>query len=306
MKLTDKKASATERVLVYGPPKSGKSLLVGKLAEYYNLIWFDNEQGWGVLKQLPEEWQSRINIISIPDSRIYPISAETWMKAIKGNAVDICQEHGKVSCALCKKDNKEFERVELNTTPSNTIVVWDTLTQLSNSFIAHITKAQPDDYKMEFDDWGYLRILVEKFLSQAQIAGYNLVCITHEEEVEFEDKKKKIVPVCGSSKSSRNTAKYFDHVVYTEIRNKKHVAGSGTDYGMNIVTGSRTGIALENSKEPNLLDIFTSWKSVEVSDSMAVSTVKEINSKVISSVTDTRSPGQIALDNLKLKIQGSK
>ena len=38
---------------------------------------------------------------------------------------------------------------------------------------------------------------------------------------EGEDGRKKIVPVCGSSKSSRNTAKYFDEVVYCEVKNKK-------------------------------------------------------------------------------------
>lgn len=343
MKLTEKQKIATERVLVYGPPKSGKSLIVGKLAEHYNLLWLDNEQGWGVLRKLPVEWQERINIVSIPDSKVFPIAAETWMKAVKGTLVEICEAHGKVACAICKKAGAVIERIELNRTPANTIVVFDSLTQLSQSFIAHITKAQPDDYKLEFDDWSNLKTLVEKFLSQIQVAGYNVVCITHEEEVEFEDKRKKIVPVCGSSKSSRNTAKYFDHVVYVDIKNKKHVAGSSTMYGMGLVTGSRTDVALEDSEKPSLLDIFTSWKggfedggsdgsdnsnpglaysssvdqlvgvSADVKDRNAalLAATKEIRAaekeqEIVKKLADVRTPGQVSLDNLRAKMNTGK
>ena len=63
--------------------------------------------------------------------------------------------------------------------------------------------------------------------------------------------------VCGSSKSSRNTAKYFDHVVYCEVKNKAHKFSSSTTATNNVLTGSRLDIALENSAEPSLLDIFS-------------------------------------------------
>lgn len=313
MKLSEKKASATHRVCVYGPPKAGKTELVGKLAEHYNLIWFDAEKGWNTLLKLPPSWQERINVIHVPDSKVFPIAAETWLKVIKGTKTEICETHGKVSCALCKKEGKYIETVELQATPANTIVVFDSLTQLSQSFIAHITKSQPDEYKLQHDDWGNLKVLVEKFLSQVQAAGYNIVCITHEEEVDMEDGKKKIVPVCGSSKSSRNTAKYFDHVVYCEVRNKKHVAGSSTAYAMNMITGSRTDVVMEKQDAPSLLDIFTSWK-----DGFAnASDVKqqggtEIKSEGTATVTAispqpaAKTPGQIALENLKNKTLGAK
>lgn len=256
MKLTEKAPTLTQRVLIYGGPKSGKTELAGRLSEHYNLLWFDCENGWSTLTKLPREWQERINIISIPDSRVFPIAAETWPKVIKGAKVEICEEHGKVTCALCKKDSLPSETVELSSIKPDTIVVFDSLTQLTNSFIAHITKNQPEDYKLEFSDWGNLKVLIDKFLSQVQSAGYNIICITHEEEVDMEDGRKKLVPVSGSSKSSRNTAKYFDHVVYCEVKNKKHVFGSSTAYGMNIVTGSRTDIVLEKDAVPSLVSIF--------------------------------------------------
>jgi hypothetical protein len=299
MKLTQKETIATHRVLIYGAPKTGKTELAAKLSEHYNLLWFDLENGYTTLLKLPQAWKERIDIISIPDSRVYPIAIETMMKVVRGTPTNICHEHAKVDCAICKKAalgkdmNDFFTTVELNATKSDTIVVIDSLTQFTNSGIAHITKQQPDDYKLQLDDWGALRVLMDKFLSQIQVARYNVVCITHEEEVGMEDGKKKIVPVCGSSNSSRNTAKYFDHVVYAEVKNKKHTFGSSTGYGMNMVTGSRTDVALETTekdKVPTLLDIFTSWKGLEEEDKPAV--VMETH----------KTPGQIALENMRKKI----
>lgn len=256
MNLTQKVPSATHRVLVFGAPKVGKTQLVSQLATKFKLVWFDLENGYATLLKLSPEHQKNVELISIPDSKTFPIAIETMLKVINGSKVSICEEHGKVACPICRKDAKPESEVCLSEIGSDSIVVIDSLTQLTNSAIAYITKAKPEDYKMQFDDWGYLRTLVEKFLSQVQQARYNVVCISHEEEVELEDGRKKIVPVCGSSKSSRNTAKYFDHVVYCDVKNRKHGVASSSVYSNNILTGSRTDIILETSLSPNLLEIF--------------------------------------------------
>jgi len=264
MKLSDKLPSTTQRVLIFGAPKTGKTQLAATLASKYKLVWFDLENGYSTLLKLPKNQQEKIELISLPDSKTFPIAIETLLKVITGGEVSICEEHGKVNCPLCKKDEKPAVTVFLKELGADTVVVIDSLTQLTNSAIAFITKNQPDDYKMEFSDWGNLRALVEKFLSQIQQAKYNVVCISHEEEVEMEDGRKKIVPVCGSSKSSRNTAKYFDHVIYTEIKNKKHIAASSTTYANNIMTGSRTDIVLEADIETTLLKIFSPGQKAAV------------------------------------------
>lgn len=258
MKLTDKIPSSTHRVLIFGAPKSGKTQLAATLASQFNLIWFDLENGYGTLLKLPKDQQEKIELISIPDSKTFPIAIETMLKVVTGKEVSICEEHGKVSCPICTKDNKPASKVNLSELGPETVVVIDSLSQLSNSAIAFITKGQPDDYKMDFSDWGNLRAIVEKFLSQIQQARYNVVCISHEEEVEMEDGRKKIVPVCGSSKSSRNTAKYFDHVLYCELKNKKHITASSTTYANNILTGSRTDVFMDADVNPTLLSIFKS------------------------------------------------
>jgi hypothetical protein len=261
MKLTEKAASSTHRVLIYGAPKSGKTQLASSLASQYKIIWFDLENGYGTLLKLPKNEQESVELISIPDSKTFPIAIETMLKVVTGNSASICEEHGKVSCPMCTKENKPVSTVCLKELGNETVVVIDSLSQLSNSAIAFITKGKPDEHKMDFTDWGNLRAIVEKFLSQIQQAKYNVVCISHEEEVEMEDGRKKLVPVCGSSKSSRNTAKYFDHVLYCELKNKRHITASTTTYANNILTGSRTDVDMDSDVAPSLLSIFKKQES---------------------------------------------
>jgi hypothetical protein len=256
MKLSQKTASKSHRVLLFGPPKSGKTQLAGELSKEFNLIWFDLENGVDTLLKLPVEQQEKIEVITLPDTRSFPIAIESCLKAIKGQVGKICETHGKWNCATCAKDSSPFVSLELNKCGLDTVVVFDSLTQLTNSAIAHITKNQPDDYKLQHDDWGNLGKLMDTFLSHVQQAPFNIVCISHETEAEMEDGKTKLVPTAGTRNFSRNTAKYFDEVVYCEVKNKRHIAASSTTYNNNILTGSRTGAVLENISEASLIPIF--------------------------------------------------
>lgn len=257
MKLSQKTAQKSHRVLIFGGPKSGKTELVGKLAEKYNLIWVDLENGIDTLKKLPIEYQERIEVISLPDTKSYPIAIETCLKLIKGTKGKICEAHGKWECAICAKALAPFTEVELSALDTNTIVVFDSLTQLTNSAIAFITKGQSDEYKLTFDDYGNLGVLLGNFLSHVQQAPFNVACISHETEVEMEDGKLKLVPTAGTRNASRNTAKYFDEVYYCEVKNRKHVVGSSTTYSGNILTGSRAGIVLDTAAVPSLIPVFS-------------------------------------------------
>lgn len=284
-KLSTMQQSATHRVLLYGPPKSGKTQLAGSLSTDFDLLWFDLESGKDTLFKLPKAQQERIELISLPDTRSFPIAIETMLKVIKGGKVNICEKHGKAGCTLCLKDSSPSTAVELSALPSSTIVVVDSMTQLTNSAIAHITKVQPDDYKLQFDDWGHLGKLMDIFLSHVQQAGYNIIVISHEVEAEQEDGKAKLVPVAGTRNFSRNSAKYFDEVVYCEVKNGKHVFGSSTTYANKIMTGSRTGMSLEKSDDPaaQLLNLF--------------------KNKVVSVPSAT--PAQRALGNLNKLVSGT-
>jgi hypothetical protein len=106
-------------------------------------------------------------MVVLPDTRDYPIAIETMLKVIKGKRHVICDTHGKIDCPVCKAasiktpESTTFTTVELGTLDRNTIVVVDSLTQLTNSAIAHITKGKPDDYKLDYTDWGNLGKLMD-------------------------------------------------------------------------------------------------------------------------------------------------
>jgi len=287
VKLTDKHKSRTHRVLVYGEPKSGKTELAARLAEKFKLVVIDLENGYETMMKLPREWQERIELISIPDTKVFPIAIETMLKVVTGNRVEICDTHGKVNCPVCRKEAASFSVVELNALDEDTIVIVDSLTQLSNSAMNHLTRTQDDTYKPEWTDYRNQGQLLDKFLSQVQQAKYNIVCITHVVETELEDSKKKLVPVCGTTAFSRNTAKYFDHVVYCEVKNKKHNFASSTTYANNVLTGSRTDVVLEGKASPTLLDIFE-------------------NSPEVAAAPVATTPAQKATDNLLEQLKARK
>lgn len=279
VKLVDKKVSSTHRVLVFGAPKTGKTELASKLSEAFKLLWFDLENGYATLLKLPRECQENIEIVSIPDTKVFPIAIETMLKVITGARYKICDTHGKVECALCKKDEKPFTEVCLNELDDETIVVVDSLTQLSNSAMNHLTKNQDDLYKPEWSDYRNQGQLLDKFLSQIQQAKFNVVCITHETETEMEDGKKKLVPVAGTTSFSRNTAKYFDHVIYCEVKNRSHAFASSTTSSNLVLTGSRTDARIEDDKVPSLIPIFKGEVAKPKVDSPANNAVSNLAAK---------------------------
>lgn len=250
MKFSDIEEDSTQRICIFGAPKTGKSQLAGTLAEHgYNLKWFDLENGSSVLRKLSKEAKDRIDLFSLPDTRTYPIAVETMLKVLKGGPNNICDKHGKVGCVLCKKEGGSFSTIDVNTLGPMDILVIDSLTQLANSVMANITRAMDDEYKYDWDDYRKQGTLMDKALSHIQQAKYNVICISHETETEMDDGKKKIVPVAGTTNFSRNTAKYFDHIVHTEVNNKKHKFGSGTGFSLTALTGSRTDVEIEKQTE---------------------------------------------------------
>jgi hypothetical protein len=254
MKLNDYIPASTRRILVYGAPKTGKTVLVGGLATKYELTWFDLENGANSLvSNIPKEFHKNIELIQIPDTKEFPIAVETMLKVFNGSKVTICEAHGKVSCALCKMTGTV---VELNTMTQNQIVVIDSATQLTTSVMNYIGKGKTDDWKPDWEDWRKQGSILDRIFTQIQQAGYNVVVISHETMAEMQDGKQKIVPVAGSSNFSKTFAKYFDDVIYCEMVNKKHKFASGTDYGMNILSGSRSNLKIEKDATPSLLSLF--------------------------------------------------
>lgn len=261
-KLSTISSLSPQHVLLFGPPKSGKTQLISKLAEHYDLIWFDLEHGMDTLRKLPIEWQEKITLVGIRDTIDTPRAHGTIDKILKGGAFRICDDHGTVDCALCKKNQiaDRWTEVEI---PQRTdeeslkrIIVLDSLSQLTISVNATVTINRDETYKEQFDDWAAQGKYLNRMMSYIQNAPYHIACTAHELMAEREDGNKRIVPSIGTTNYAVNSAKFFGHVVYMDKVNMRHRAYSSTDYSNSVITGSRLDIAVEDMAEPDLLAIF--------------------------------------------------
>lgn len=257
MNLDDYNKSSRTKVLVYGPPKSGKTALVGKLAEHFKLHWLDLEQGIKTLLNpaiLAPQFRKNINVINVPDHRMYPIAIETVRDILKGGPKKICYVHGKVNCPVCAKQaESRHSEINLAEFDDNDILVIDSLSQLSNSamskvILKELQKPGGEEYKCTFHDYATQGALLDAVLSLIQVLDLNICVISHEVESEMTDGKDKIVPLAGTRNFSKLSAKYFDTVVYTSILNKQHRAYSDTTYAPNVLTGSRLPVSIDESK----------------------------------------------------------
>ena len=302
MKLTEAVQSQTQKVAIMGLPGSGKTTLAAQLATAgFRLHWIDIERGSAPLFKLPAEAQVNVDIITLPDSAVYPIAADTLTTLFKTGAIKVCRTHGKHNCALCKKDLAQpapeaFDSLDFSTLDNKDIVVIDSGTQWSNSILAHIMKSKPLDAKPERDDWGALRKHTEFALSQMQAARFNLLVIFHAQEAELETGAKKLVPVFGSASMSTEVGKAFDHLIYCDIRNRKHVAFSSSVALPNVMTKSRLDFEIESLAVPSLVPIFDGSLFSVVPAQQAL---QASNSTLVQSAI---TPAEQALANLKARL----
>lgn len=264
MKLTELlKASNLKKpnhsILLYGPPKTGKTRLVGtaaKIKELDRIYWIDLENGSETLLHmgLTEEEMGKIELIRIPDTRETPRGCETVLKMFSSKEdIRICSLHGKVNCVECKTKTEDESIFNLRKCTHKDLIVIDSGSQLGDSSLAMACLGKSSDFKPGWDEYGLSNKWLGDILSVIQQATFtNFVVITHEMIVE-EDingvKKDKIIPLMGTRAFCSKVAKYFGTVVYTELKLGKHAAGSSSTYKANHITGSRVNVKIENSKE---------------------------------------------------------
>lgn len=253
------------KVLVYGPPKSGKTALVGQLAKAgFILHWVDLERGIKTLLQesiLPPEFRKNIRIINVPDNKDLPIGIDVVRKIFKGGKHRFCFAHGAAACPICSKTPglKWSEEVEIASFTEKDILVIDSWSQLADSAINKATflETRKDiEYKCTFNDWAVQGNLLREIASKIQTANINVVVISHEIDIEKDEKKSQFVPIGGTRNFSATFGKYFDEVIFTQRANKKHSAYSSTLWDNIHLTGGRSGVKLEDGNSVTLADVF--------------------------------------------------
>lgn len=252
--------SANHSILIYGPPKTGKTKLVGtaaKIPEIKRIFWFDLENGVETLLNmgLTDEELDKVTVFKIPDTRDNPVGIETMLKVFSAkNPVKICDEHGIVECIACKlKPSTSFS---LGTCNHDDLVVIDSGSQLGDSALSATLKGKDPMFKPGWDEYGLQGKWLGDILSVIQQAKMtNFVVITHEACLEDDEGKDKFVPLMGSKAFCMKVSKYFGTVAYVHKKLNKHVAGSASTYRSDVLTGSRVNALLEKAAAPDMRSI---------------------------------------------------
>jgi len=247
---------APKKILLYGMSKTGKTFQAMKLAEHgYIIHYIGGENGHLVGKQLTLEAQKRIDIIQLPDTITNPCMMQSLAHLFKNGEFKPCVEHGLHKCIKCTGAMLPFNFLKIADMGPKDIIVLDSGTQWGNSILAWMALKQPEDWTPEWEHWRRQGAVLDMGLGVIQNSTKNWIVITHEIAHENQAGDEKIFPMAGTRNFSRNSAKYFDTVVYCEVVNGKHIFASRTTYKNKVVTGDRMGVQVESS-DKGLLPIF--------------------------------------------------
>jgi hypothetical protein len=245
--------------MIYGPPKTGKSALAAKLAGKYNIIWIDVDKGSQVLfTAVPKEHWDKIELIETIDDNNNPRGIRSLTKLFKATGpVTFCAAHGDIMCPLCLKPTVPGFTVNPKTLTTKTVIVVDSLSRISDSAMAHALGQQGEMTfkKKEYSHYDNQGLLLKGILTLAQYMKCHVVWISHEEELQHEDGTSKITPVGGTRNFSRSIARYFDHVIYTSIRNKKYCISSLGTSDIRVQSGTRNNVDVKTADD--FINIFS-------------------------------------------------
>ena len=302
-----------EHMCLYGEPGTGKSTLAMELLTHgYRLQYFSIDAGVpktifnsGNPRNFTEDELSRLEVFILRDTAKFPVGIQTCRKVAGGGAYNLCDAHGQIDCSQCRKSGLSFSRVCLAENSLDTIVIFDHLTNLSNSALntvwdgeSRVDSGSVKDDGSTYTTWRQVGWLLNDFLSKIQIGTYNSIVIAQEMLSVPDDKSKKIAPHAGTKEFSSTSASYFGHVVHCSISNGEHRFGSASTYKSGVLTKSRNNIKIEDMKVPSLAPFFKPVKDVVVKEKIVV---PEMSKQSAPATT-----GKMSIHDLKLKMSGGK
>lgn len=277
---------ANHSILIYGPPKAGKTELVGtaaKIPEVERIFWFDTENGSETISNmgLTSEEEEKITLWKLPNTRDNPVAIETMLKVFSAKSpVPICHTHGILDCSPCTKTRAPITSFSLGMCSHYDLVVIDSGSELADSALSATMKGKDVMFKPGWDEYGLQGKWLGDILSVVQQAYHtNFVVCTHELVTEDLDGKDKFFPLMGSKPFSMKVAKYFGTVVYVHKKLNKHVAASSSTYRGDILTGSRINAMMEKAIKPDMRQILIEGgilKPKSIDTQVASTEVKEI------------------------------
>lgn len=256
--LAEQKKEVPQMLLVFGEAFTGKTSLVCQLAKKYKLIWIDTDNGYDVIfEALESKYWENITLIRLRDTDLKAVAAETVWKLLRSTGdVKVSAETGIINCPATAKAGGQFITLNFSTLTTDTVIVVDSLTKLSDSAMQNYLggPVNMDFKKKEFSHYDKQGLYLRNIFNACQRLNCHSTFITHEEEIEQEDGTKKLTPVCGTRNFSTQIGRYFSHCIHTSIKNKKHVVNSNTVGELRAIAGSRANVDIKT--EADFLKIF--------------------------------------------------
>lgn len=267
--MKDAQSIQSNTILLYGPPKAGKTGLAGTTASLPHIkrvLFFDTANESSTLLNpdlgLTDADLDKIQLIPVKDCKSSPMAIETLLKyfSCQNDSISICDKHGKAECKTCAKvpEALEYTVPAVHTLTATDAIVIDSLSQVSISALwAGMELAERDERSTgkanAFAKYSYQGELLMDLLTMIQnTRNVLIVCTSHATEVNEEDKAKvtMTVPQLGTANFSRNTSgKHFSTVVFMNIETKKFKAYSTPTAKLNTVASSRLGCKVELIKD---------------------------------------------------------
>lgn len=275
-------------ILIWGDPRTGKTRLAATIARVplvKRIWWFDLENGWATLLQmiktgvLSKEEGDKFRVIRVQDSPDSPLAFETIGKALGVRREQFfCETHGREieNCVKNKGCTKEslttrFCLTEITDSEEDVIVI-DTASQLGDSVTNYVMSGKALGTRIELDQYGTIRKTMSSLMQHIQSGKQNVIVCSHVLPVEMvgssttdifnpmkdgkAETQQRLYPLMGSQPFSVSCGKYFQNIIYTEIRLGAHRAGSDSLFRPNVLTGSRNGWRIEDEKSADLSLLF--------------------------------------------------
>jgi len=213
---TGKLSKGKKLINLWGEPFSGKTSIIGTLAEYgYNIDYINFDNNINPLMSLSPEASARINNILVQDSITKPNIAVFFDGLRIKPIAKICTKHGYIDCVDCKQSGEFLLYSPLNTTADLTVID-SASTYLSSAMIASKNEAML--LKTTFNHFGVQGLHVDTLLYFAKSVKSNVMIICHDIQMANTLKENYVddyYPLLGTRPKSKTSMSVFTEILAT-------------------------------------------------------------------------------------------
>ena len=228
------------RMNIYGAPGTGKTFMVGKLADKFKLHYISAENGHQTFSDpacVSVAARPNVAIYKIADTNTQPRAYSFLHNLLLTGSVTACEAHGATGCVACASAGLKDYKFSLSSLGMNDILIIDSWSQVDRSVRARLAAKHKVDWESESAKdmhgsnnmlrfYDAVRMSLTDLCTRIQaINSTNVIVITHTTDTSKLNEKGqvavqgKIVPAGGSAKFAETNAGYFSEVLFSYVEN---------------------------------------------------------------------------------------